>query len=175
MLTKEQARKHIEKALSLASFPECDIRIDSLEKASIRFALNGVTTSGVTVEQWMTISSGKEGRFGSTTLSEFDDKSIRDAVKRSEELATLSPPNPERIEPVGPQKYPELENFGESTASARNEAFIPHIRAIIEAAKGKDLVAAGFFERASGAVAIANKRGNFGYGRNVGRRTAGTV
>src|SRR5262249_8825410 len=91
MLTKEQARKHIERALSLASFPECDIRIDSLEKASIRFALNGVTTSGVTVEQWMTISSGKEGRFGSTTLSEFDDKSIRDAVKRSEELATLSP------------------------------------------------------------------------------------
>ena len=38
MLTREQAKKHIEKALSFSEFPHCEIRIDSLERASIRFA-----------------------------------------------------------------------------------------------------------------------------------------
>jgi predicted Zn-dependent protease len=175
MLTRDQAKKHIEKALSFSTFPECELRIDGLERASLRFALNGVTTSGFTIEQWMTITSSRDGRSGSTTLSEFDDKSIREAVKGAEQLALLSPPNPEHIEPVGTQKYPEIENFAESTATARNDAFIPHIRAVIEAAKANDLIAAGFFERSAGAVAIANKRGNFGYGRTVEASLSATV
>src|SRR5262245_35758941 len=175
MPTREQAKRHIERALSFSTFPECELRIDGLERASIRFALNGVTTSGFTTEQWMTITSTRGGKSGSTNLSEFDDKSIREAVQRSEQLALLSPPNPERMDPVGPQKYPEIENLSESTATARNAAFIPHVRAIIEAAKAKDLIAAGFFERSTGAVAIANKRGNIGYGRTAEASLSATV
>src|SRR5216683_2280131 len=105
MLTRDQAKKHIEKALSFSTFPECELRIDGLERASLRFALNGVTTSGFTIEQWMTITSSRDGRSGSTTLAEFDDRSLREAVHFTERLALLSPPNPERIEPVGPQRY----------------------------------------------------------------------
>src|SRR5262249_3075604 len=41
--------------------------------------------------------------------------------------------------------------------------------------KGKDLVAAGFIERSAGVVAIANKRGNFGYGRMMGVSLSTTV
>ena len=175
MLNREQAKKLIEKAISFSTFPDCDVRIDYLEQSSIRFALNGITTSGFTVEQWMTISSERDGKSGSTTLSEFDDRSLREAVKLTEQLALLSPPNPERAEPVGPQKYPELENFPESTAKARNEAFIPHIRAIVEAAKAKDLVAAGFFERSARAAAIASKQGNFGYGRTADSSLSTTI
>src|SRR5262245_58080084 len=119
MLTREQAKKYIERALSFSTFPECELRIDGLERASLRFALNGVTTSGFTAEQWMTITSTRDGKSGTTNLSEFDDKSIREAVKRTEQIALLSPPNPERIEPVGPQTYPDIENFAGSTATAR--------------------------------------------------------
>ena len=42
---------------------------------------------------------------------------------------------------------------------------IPHIRAIIDGAKANKLVAAGFFERSAETAAVANKQGNFGYGR----------
>src|SRR6516225_6656518 len=147
MLTKDTARAHTEKILSFSTFPDCELRIDSLERAWVRFARNAVTTSGVTTEQWITITSARDGKSGSTTLSDFDEKSLREAVRRSEELALLSLPNPEQVQPVGPQKYPDLENRPESTAIARNDAFIPQIRAIIVAAKAKELIAAGFFER----------------------------
>ena len=102
MLTREQAKNLIEKAISFSTFPDCDARIDYLEQSSVRFALNGITTSGFTVEQWMTISSEKDGKSGTTTLSEFDDRALSEAVKLTEQIALLSPPNPERVEPIGP-------------------------------------------------------------------------
>ena len=51
MLTKEDAKKIAEKALSFSSFPECDIGIYNVEQSSIRFALNGITTSGFTTDR----------------------------------------------------------------------------------------------------------------------------
>jgi predicted Zn-dependent protease len=135
MLTREQAQKLTGKALSFSTFPECDIGVNSSERAFIRFALNDVTTSGFTVEQSMSISSVRDGQSGSTRVDEFDDDSLREAVKRTERLAMIAPPNPERVPPLEKQKYPELENYAASTASARNQAMIPHIRAIIDGAK----------------------------------------
>jgi len=175
MLTKEQARKLTEKALSFSTFPECEISVNSSENAFIRFALNDVTTSGFTVEQSMSISSIHDGQTGSTRVDEFDDDSLREAVKRTERLALISPPNPERVPPLDPQKYPEIENYADSTAAARNHAMIPHIRAIVEAARTNGLVAAGFFERAAETAAVANKQGNFGYGRVTDANLSATV
>src|SRR3984885_1006200 len=175
MLTKEQARKLTDKALSFSTFPECEISVNSSENAFIRFALNDVTTSGFTVEQSISISSIRDGQTGSTRVDEFDNDALREAVKRTERLALISPPNPERVPPLDPQKYPEIENYADSTASARNQAMIPHIRAIVEAARTNGLVAAGFFERAAETAAVANKQGNFGYGRGTDANLSATV
>jgi predicted Zn-dependent protease len=175
MLTRDESKKIAEKALSFSTFPECSIALSSSEEAFLRFALNGVTTSGFTVEQSMTISSTREGKTGTTTVTEFDDNSLRAAVRRTEELAAIAPPNPEREPPLEPQKYPAVETFAESTAKARNDVMIPHVRAIIEGAKGKGLVAAGFFSRTASASAIAAKTGNFGFGRTTDARLSTTI
>lgn len=175
MLTREQAQKLTEKALSFSTFPECDISVNSSERAFIRFALNDVTTSGFTVGQSMAISSVRDGKTGSTRVDEFDDDSLREAVKRSERLAMITPPNPEHVPPLEKQKYPEAENYAATTAGARNQAMIPHIRAIIDGAKANSLVAAGFFERSAETAAIANKQGNFGYGRVTDADLSATI
>jgi predicted Zn-dependent protease len=117
----------------------------------------------------------RDGKSGSTRVDEFDDDSLREAVQRTERLALIAPPNPERVPPLDKQKYPELENYAASTASARNQAMIPHIRAIIDGAKANNLVVAGFFERSAETAAIANKQGNFGYGRVTDANLSATV
>ena len=175
MITKEQAQKLVGKVLSFSTFPECDISIGSSERASIRFALNGITTSGFTVSHFMSITSVKDGQIGNTQIDEFDDVSLREAVKRTETLARLSPPNPEREDSLEPQKYADIENYVQSTATARNQVMIPHVRAIVEGAKASGLVAAGFFERAATSSAIANKKGNFGYGRTTDAHLSTTI
>ncbi len=175
MLTAQQAKDLAKKVISYSTFPGCDVSISSTERSSIRFALNGITTSGFTLDQSMSITAEKDGRTGSTAVDEFDDKSLREAVQRTEQLALLSPPNPEREGPIGPQKYAAHENFDAKTAGARNDLMIPHVRAIIEGAKAKGLVAAGFFERTTTHSAIANKEGNFGFGRTTDAHLSTTV
>ena len=175
MLTKEQMQQIAEKTLSYAKFPECNVSVSSTESSFIRFALNGVTTSGFVAEQSLGISVSKDGKSGSTSVDDFTEKAIREAVDRAERIASIAPANPESLPPLGPQKYPALDNFVESTARARNPLMAPHIRAVIDAAKSKGLVAAGFFERNAGHYATANKAGNFGFGRTTDASLSATV
>src|SRR5215831_12034045 len=167
MLTKEQMQKLAEKAISFTKFPECNISISSTERAFIRFALNGVTTSGFVADQSLSISVTKEGRVGNASVDDFDEKAIREAVDLAEQIASITPANPEHAPPLGPQKYQAADNFVERTARARNPVMAPHVKAVIDAAKAKGLVAAGFFERSAGHYVTANKAGNFGFGRST--------
>jgi predicted Zn-dependent protease len=175
MLTKEQFQKLAEKALSFTSFPEASVSMSSTESAFIRFALNGVTTSGFVANQSMGISVTKDRKSGNTSVDDFDEKAIRDAVQRAEQIAMISPANPEDVPPLPKQKYAEVDNFVESTAGARNPVMAPHVKAVIDAAKSKGLVAAGYFERSAGHFATANKEGNFGFGRYTDAYLSSTV
>ena len=175
MLTREEAKKITDKVLGFTTFPDCAVSLNSSETASIRYALNGVTTSGFQVEQSLSVSVTKDGKTGHISLSEFDDKSLRDAVKRAEELSDLTPPNPEFIPGLGPQQYASYDNFVDVTASARSKEMIPAIRAVIEGARAKNLVAAGFFERDASVDITANKRGLFAFERSTDSRLSTTI
>jgi predicted Zn-dependent protease len=175
MLTKDQFQALAKKAIAFTTFPECSINLSSTENAFIRFALNGVTTSGFVAEQSMSISVTKDHKTGSTSVDEFDEKSLRDAVHAAEQLSDLTPANPESVPPLGPQPYSTADNWVDSTARARNPVLVPHVKAIIDAAKAKGLVAAGYFERNAGHFAIANKAGNFGFGRYTDSYLSTTV
>jgi predicted Zn-dependent protease len=139
-----------------------------------RFAANGITTSGTTLVRSVSITSARDGRSGSTTVAEFDDASLREAVRHTEQLAALSPPDPERVPPLEPQKYADRENYLAAPKTG-HAAIVPHLRSIIEAAKAKNLVAAGFVQRSGHSAAIANKQGNFGFGRTSESTLSTTV
>lgn len=174
MLTIDEARKLTQRVLSFSKFPECEISLNSTETIFTRFAVNGITTSGKTLVQSMSITSARDGKAGNTSVAEFDDASLRDAVKRTEELALIALPNPEHVPPLGPQKYADRERYVAAPAEG-HVAMIPAIRAIIEAAKGKKLVAAGYIERVGQSSTIANKQGNFGYARTADASLSTTV
>jgi predicted Zn-dependent protease len=175
MLTRDQAERLTEKVLKLSKLPECSVSIRESEQAFVRFANNGVTTAGFTVERDIGISSTRDGKTGTTSTTEIDNAALEAAVRRSEALAEVSPPNPEYVPPLGPQKYPEYDNWDERTASARSTEMTPQIKAIIDAALAKKVVAAGFFSRQSAFNASANKAGNFLYERDTDSRLTTTV
>jgi predicted Zn-dependent protease len=175
MLTKEQFQKLAEKALSFTTFPQMSVSASSTETAFIRFALNGVTTSGFVANQSLGISVTKDKKTGNTSVDDFDEQAIKDAVQRAEQIAMISPGNPEDVPPVPKQKYSEVDNFVESTAAARNPVMAPHVKAVIDAAKSRGLVAAGYFERLAGYFGTANKEGNFGFGRYTDASLSATV
>jgi len=104
-----------------------------------------------------------------------DDASLRAAVARSEEMAAISPVNAEYIEPPGSLQYPNIESWDEDTATARGPVMIPHVRAVIQYAAKRKLIAAGFFQRRAEVAVRANKQGLFGYHRFTGASLSTTV
>ena len=175
MLTREQARTLSEKLLAFSKFPDCTVSIRESEEAFIRFANNGVTTSGFTNKRSVTISSTRDQKTGTAQINDLDDASLKSAVARSEELAAISPANQEFVESIGPQKYAETSNWDEETSRARSPILVRQVKAIIDASSSKGLVAAGFFNRIADISSIANKRGNFGYERSTDAEFSTTV
>jgi predicted Zn-dependent protease len=164
MLTTQDARNLADKVLSYAKLPGCNVSIYASENVFIRFANNGITTSGYSLDQSVGIESTTEDhRSGSANVSEWSDEALRNGVELAERLARVSQPDPEYVPPLGPQKYPELANFDKATDEARGDALIGHVKAIIDAARGSRLTTAGFVQRSANWVAVANKAGLFGF------------
>jgi predicted Zn-dependent protease len=176
MLNKQDAKNLADKVLSYTKLPECRVTIDASETVFIRFANNGITTSGYTLDQSITINSTTEDkRAGTATVSEWSDDALRHGVEQAEALARISRPNPEDMPALGPQTYPELSNFDVPTGNSRGDALIGHVKAIIEGARASKLTAAGFVQRSANWVAVANKAGLFGYHQYTDSTLSNTV
>ena len=112
--TKEEARKIMEKALSFSTADACEVNLNGSESGNIRYARNSVSTSGHRSNQTLVVQANFGKKSGTATIDEFDDASLKKVVQRAEELAKLSPENPEFMEPLGPQQYDESVTFSYS-------------------------------------------------------------
>ena len=176
MMNVQEARNLADRIFSMTKLPECELAINSTEDVFIRFANNGITTSGYRVDHSVSISATTEDkRSGSATVSEFSDEALSKGLEKAESLARLSPPSPEWVHALGPQNYPALSNFDSATASARGDALIGHVRAILDAARSGNLTAAGLAQRTATASAVANKAGLFGYHVSTDARLTDTM
>lgn len=163
MMTRDEAKKLAGQVLGYSKFPECTVEISASERAYTRFANNGITLASFERRHSVVINSTKDGKTGTTQVNDLEPAQLESAVRRSEELAALSPANPEHQPSPGPQEFPETKDYDEATATARAPEMIPQIRAIVDLAAKQKLVAAGLFDRTLRSMAVANKAGLFGY------------
>lgn len=164
ILSKEEAKKILEKVISFSKADGCEVTLNGNDGGNIRYARNSVSTAGEDSNVSLGVSSYFGKKSGSATINEFDDASIERTVRRSEELAQLAPENPEFMEPLGPQTYgPDSKTFSEATAK-----ITPDYRAQVAAdsigpAAKKDITAAGFLEDNRGFSSMMNSKGLFAY------------
>jgi predicted Zn-dependent protease len=164
MFSQQDTKNLIDKVISYSKLPDCQVDVNWSEDAFIRFANNGITTSGYRISHNVSISSTTaDKRSGDASVSELTDEALKAGVERAEELARISRPDPEYMPALGVQKYPVLTNFDSATAAARGDVMIPHVKGVIDSARANNLNTAGFIQRSASAVAVGNKAGLFGY------------
>src|ERR1700683_1377731 len=164
MLSQNDAKNLIDKVIGISKLPQCQVDVSWTEDAFIRFANNGITTSGYRITQQVSISSVTDDkREGNAVVTEVTDAALQRGVEQAEALARISKANPESMPALGPQKYLVLTNFDSFTGSARGDVMIPHVKAVIDSARQNKLTAAGYIQRSANAVAVGNKAGLFGY------------
>nr|WP_321413424.1 TldD/PmbA family protein [uncultured Allomuricauda sp.] len=165
--TKEEAKKILEKALSFSKADACEINLSGSNSGNIRYARNTVSTAGYRSTQTLAVQSSFGKKVGTATIDEFDDASLEKVVRRAEELAQLSPENPEFMPPLEPQEYDESITYKEATANVTPEYRAEVANSSIVPAAAKDVTAAGFLDDSAGFSAMINSNGLFAYNQST--------
>jgi predicted Zn-dependent protease len=162
-LNQEEAKRICDRVIGLSKADECSVRINGNRVGNVRFARNGVSTSGLTEDASLavTVSFGK--RQGTATVNEFDDKALERAVRRAQDIARLAPENPEFMPAPGKQQFAASQTWMRETAAIDPDYRAEVASQAILACRKKGLVAAGFFTDTTGFETVANSNGVFGH------------
>jgi len=163
ILTKEEAKALMQKALSYSKADECEVNLTGTDSGNIRYARNSVSTSGRVSQSSLVVSSAYGKKLGVATINEFDDASLEKVVRRSEELAQLAPENPEYVSILGPQTYADAINFIPATAAITPKLRADAVAQSLQITKENKTIGAGFWEDTNGFSAMINSKGLFAY------------
>ena len=165
LYSKEEARKIVEKVVHFSKADGCQVNLNGAVGGNIRYARNSVSTAGENSDATLVIQSYFGKKAGTATINEFDDTSLEKVVRRSEELATLAPENPEFMEPLPQQTYGESKTFSDTTAKITPDFRAQAAANSIQLARKSDVTAAGFLEDSNTVAAMMNSKGLFAYNR----------
>ena len=163
--TRDEAKKLIDRVLALSKAEETLLAVNGTETANLRFARNTATTSGAQSSTSLAITASFGKRSGTVTTSQFDDDSLQRALRSAEEIAKVSPENPEAMPVLAPQPYAQGNAYFEDAATASPEWRASSVDTAIALSKKKDVVSAGFVETRAAMQAVATSKGLFGYDR----------
>ena len=163
--TREQAKALTDRALSFSKADEARVILSGGDRANVRFALNSVTTAGASSGYSLAIFAKFGQKIGTVTASEFSDASLERANRNAEEIARLSPDNPEAMPFLGQQTYIPAAAFFEDAAGATPEWRAGAAGAALEASRKAKVVSAGFVETSAQIQAIASSKGQFAFDR----------
>jgi predicted Zn-dependent protease len=167
ILSKDEAQTILKKVLSFSKADETEVSLGGQQSGNIRYARNAVSTAGEVSNLSLSVSASFGKRTGNATINEFDDASLEKVVRRAEELARLSPENPEYMPLLGPSNFKESIGFLDSTAGMTPSSRADMVAQSLKVAKDNKLEAAGFLENSAGFRAVMNSKGLFAYNKST--------
>jgi predicted Zn-dependent protease len=168
LLSPEDARAIASKIIGRSKADACTVSIFGGGSRHFRFAKNEATTNGAVSEIGISIDSSFGLRSGTVNVNSLDDADLEKAQAQSEEIARLSPENPEFMPPLPPQSYEAGgARFDAGTAGIAADALANAAKLAIEAANGHKVTATGYIAAGHEFVAFANSAGLFAYDRGT--------
>ncbi|RLA04293.1 MAG: TldD/PmbA family protein [Gammaproteobacteria bacterium] len=163
ILSKDEAKKILTKVIGFSTADGCSATLAGNKSGNIRYARNSVSTSGASSDTTLVVQCNYGKKVATATINEFDEGSLKKVVQRAQEMAKLSPENPEFMDTLPKQKYKSSNSWFDSTANASPEYRAQAAAHSIEDSKKQKLIAAGFLNDTADFTAIANNNGLFGY------------
>jgi predicted Zn-dependent protease len=163
--TRDDTKKLTDRILSFSKAESTFVAVNLTDRANLRFARNTATTSGAATQINVVITASFGKRSTSVTVAQLDDESLQRACRRAEEVAKVSPENPEAMPDLGPQTYPSTKPYFDDAAKASPEWRASAAETAIALSKKKDVVSAGFVETQAITQAVASSKGLFAYDR----------
>jgi predicted Zn-dependent protease len=163
MLSPGDAKAVTDALLARSQADACIVNIEGVDGTNLRFARGNATTNGASSRLTVRVESHFGKRAGAAQVSGLDAAALAEAVARSEEIARLSPENPELMPPLGPQVYEAGAGYDAATAEVRVEQLATATKPVIAAARSREVDAAGYAAAAREFTVVATSAGLFAH------------
>lgn len=175
ILNENEAKNLLTKILNNSTADSIIATLTGRDSYNLRFARNSVTTNGYADSLSISITSSIGKKSGTVSTNKFDDASIKEAVKKSEEIAKLSPDNKEFMPPLGAQTYSASANFSDNTKDLNYNNRAEMVSYILEQSISGNVVTAGYLEDENVFSAVMSSNGLFAYNNYTIARNSATV
>ncbi|MGC8783125.1 MAG: TldD/PmbA family protein [Armatimonadota bacterium] len=162
-MNEKEAREICEKAIAFSEAEHVQVNLYGAREASTRYANNEITQNVARAQTTLRVLCAYGNKVGRCSTNRLDTDSIREAVKRAEEMARVAEPDTEFLPPPEPAMYRPIQAYADGTAHATPEDRARVVRQVIGEAKSRALKTAGSFATNSSVVAVANNKGLFGF------------
>ena len=163
-LTQKRAKAITDTLLGAAMAPELRVSVRERHAGNLRFARNQPTTEGDVETLEIEVTASVQGRTATAVGNRSDKASLEALVAEAEELAALSPVDPEHVPPVAKSLYLQVDGLDEATAKLGAKQRAQQAERSIAAAIGAgDVELAGFYEHHAQSLAVATSAGAFAF------------
>lgn len=168
VLTRAECEDVVQRALRASKADACRVSVSSTYDTNVRFADNQMSTSGITDNASVGITSFVGKRSATVLTNDLSVRGLEQAVAQSEALARLAPEDPESLPELGPQRYVTIPAWFDSTAQlSADDRARAALSALELSRRSNDLSVAGFIECNASARAIGNSAGLFAFHRST--------
>ena len=174
-LSADEMRSLCDRILSFARADHTRANIESGMRGFTRTATNRITTAGTTSDVSIRITSVFGKRIASVETNRLEAASLARTVKECEDLARISPENPEYLPELGAQTYAQVNGYYPATGDLTIESRARAAALAINAAESSRTVAAGFIDVRAGSQAVATSKGLFAYDSSTGVASTLTI
>lgn len=176
VLSRAECQEIVERTLKLSKADACRVSVNSSFATNVRFADNQMSTSGVSDDAGVGITSYFGRRSASVFTNDISEAGLERAVAQAEALAKLAPEDPEHLPELGPQTYATIPAWFDATANLTAEDRARAALTALEVTRrASDLAAAGFIECTAGSTALGNSAGLFAHHRSTNANYTLTV
>lgn len=162
-MDEKEAREICEKAIAFSEAEHVQVNLYGTRNAATRYANNEITQNVAQSQMTLRVTCAYGNRVGRFITNRLDTDSLREAVRRAEEMARVAEPDTEFLPPPEPAAYRPIQAYADSTAHATPEDRARVVRQVIAEARSRGLKTAGSFATNSSAIAVANNKGLFGF------------
>ncbi|TET35618.1 MAG: TldD/PmbA family protein [Planctomycetota bacterium] len=177
-MNKSEATQILEKVLGYADAEETVAAVHGGVSDSTRFSDNAITQNVSQNDISLNVTSAYGQSHGSASTNDLSDGSLKALVKRAEDIAKISPPDPEHMPPVDAAesgKYTDVKAHFDKTVEYDPISRARDISTAIGMVNKKDLKLSGAFSSGYGFHAMANSAGLRAYHRSTNAETHMTV
>lgn len=175
ILSENEAKNLLTKILGYSKADSVEATLSGSNSYNLRFARNSLTTNGFTDGLTLSLSSNIGKKTGSVSTNKFDEESLKEAVKNSEEIAVLSPDNKEFMPPLGMQTYSTAGNYSADTENLNSDNRSSLVSYVLNTAVNNDVICAGFEEDEVYFTAVISSNGLFAYNKGTNAKFSSTI